>query len=236
MQSAAALLAQMRQRWRQEVAKRFAIRATHAAAHLVEVAQSEMVGGINDNGVGVTDVDTILHDGGGDEYVVIVVGKAQNDFLQFGGGHLPMTDSHAGIGHIFLYQFFEVLKRRDAVSHDVSLSVPTHFEINGIGNYLVTKGVYLRLYRASVGRWRLDDAKVARAHQRELQGARNGCGRHGECVYIHFQLAEFLLDSNAKLLFLVDDEKPQVFEFHTFADEFVSAHKDIDFPLGQIGQ
>ena len=124
-----------------------------------------MVGGINDNGVGVTDVDTILHDGGGDEYVVIVVGKAQNDFLQFGGGHLPVTDSHAGIGHIFLNQFFEILKRRDTVSNDVSLSVPTHFKIDGIGNDFVTEGVYLCLYRAAVGGWRLNDAKVARPHQ-----------------------------------------------------------------------
>ena len=49
----------------EQVAEGLAVRAPHAAAHLVQVGESETVGIVDDDGVGIGDVDAVLHDGGG---------------------------------------------------------------------------------------------------------------------------------------------------------------------------
>ena len=65
LKSAATLGIECRE-WRcQQVAERLAIATAHATTHLVQVAQSEVVGTIDDDGVGIGYVDTILNDGGG---------------------------------------------------------------------------------------------------------------------------------------------------------------------------
>ena len=92
------------------------------------------------------------------------------------------------------------------------------------------------MYGIAVGRRRADDAHVARPHEGELERARNGGGRHGECVDIHLQLAELFFCGHTKFLLFVDDEQTEVVPFHGLADEFVCADENIDLPLGQVGE
>ena len=85
-----------------------------------------------------------------------------------------------------------------------------------------------------LGGRRVDDAQVAGPHERKLQRARDGRGRHGECVDVHFQLAELLLDRNAELLLFIDDEEAQVFELDALPDEFVRADDDVDVAGSEV--
>ena len=68
--------------WRcQQVAERLFVAAPYASAHLVKVAQAKPMRIINDNGVGIADVDAVFNDGGREEHVVIVVHEAHDDFF-----------------------------------------------------------------------------------------------------------------------------------------------------------
>jgi len=124
----------------------------------------------------------------------------------------------------------------DAVAHEEHLPVAAHLEIDGIGNHLMAVGAQLGVDGVTVGRWRAHDAHVSRSHERELQGAGNGCGRHGDGVDIGFQLAQLLLGAHAKLMLLVDDEHSEVVPLHGLAQELVRADDDIDLSARQVFQ
>ena len=63
LQSAACLGGERRLRRCKQIAERLAVGATYATAHLVEVGESEAMGIVDDDGVGVADVDAVLDDG-----------------------------------------------------------------------------------------------------------------------------------------------------------------------------
>ena len=193
--------------WRcQQIAERLFVAASYASAHLVKVAQAKPMRIINDNGVGIADIDAVFNDGGREEHVVIVVHEAHDDFFQLIGFHLPVTDGNAAVGHIFLDEVGYLLQAVDAIVHKINLAVAAHFEIDGVGYHLMPKGGKLGMDGITVGRRRADNAHVARSHQRELQRARYGRGRHGERVDVGFEFPQFLFGGDTKLLFLVDDE------------------------------
>ena len=117
---------------------------------------------------------------------------------------------------------------------DVDLAVATEFKIDGIGYDFVTKGMDFGLDGVTTRGRCVDDAQIACSHERKLQRAWNGGGGHSEGVYIYFELSEFFLHTDAKLLFFVDDEQSEVFEFHGLTDEFVGSHEDVYFSFSQI--
>ena len=49
----------------------------------------------------------------------------------------------------------------------------------------------------------------------------------------YFQLAEFLLDGNAELLFLIDNQQAEVFKLNILAQDAVRTDKDIHLPPPQ---
>ena len=91
----------------------------------------------------------------------------------------------------------------DTVVDEEHLTVPAHLELDGVGNDLLVVGVHLGIDGIAVGRWCLDDAHVASAHQRELQGSRYRRGGHGKRIHIGLHLAQLLLGGDAELLFLI---------------------------------
>ena len=224
LQTSAALHGQVGQ-WRcQQVAERLAVAAAHTATHLVQVGESEMLGTIDDDGIGIGDVDAVLDDGGGEQHVVVVVDEVEDDVLQLFGFHLSVSHGDAGVRHILMDEFLDTCQVVDAGIDEVHLTVARHLEVDGVGNDVGSEGVYLRLYGVTVGRRCLDDAQVAGAHQRELQRARYGRCRHGQRIDIGLQLAQLLLGGDAELLFLVDDEQAEVLELHALADELMRTY------------
>ena len=234
LEAAATVVGQGTEGRRHEIAEGFLTTATHTTAHLVQVGKSEVLGVVDEDGIGVRHVDAVFDDGGGEEDVKLVIDKIEDDFLKFGGFHLSVADHDACIGHVFANEVLDVGELRDAVRNDIDLAVATELEIDGVGDDLMTEGVNFGANGVTIGRRGVDDAEIARAHQRELEGARNGRGGHGERVDIDFHLAQAFFDGHTKFLLFVDDEQAEIFEFNGFPDEFVRADEDVDVSLGEI--
>ena len=60
-----------------------------------------------------------------------------------------------------------------------------------------------------------------------------GASRRGQRIHIHLQLAEFLLDGDAELLLLINNQQTKVFELNVFSQDTVGTDKNIHFPFGK---
>ena len=147
-----------------------------------------------------------------------------------------MAYRHPAVGHILVDEVGHLLQTVDAAAHEIHLSVAAHLEVDGVCDDLVAKGGQLSLYGIAVGRRRAYDAHVACPHERELQCARNGSRRHREGVDVGLERAQLLLCGHSKLLFLVDDEQPQVVPFHLFAYQLVGADEYVYLARLKVGE
>ena len=163
-----------------------------------------------------------------------MVHEADEDIFRFLGLHSTVDRGKAAIGDVSLDKIFEFGEQRNAVVDEIDLPVATHLEVNGIDDGLAIEGGYLRMDGMTVGRRRVDNAHVAGTHQGELEGARNGGGRHGEGVDIGFQRSELFFRGDTELLFFVDDEQPQVVPLYGLANKLMRTDEDVDFSCSQI--
>ena len=185
--------------------------AADAPADLVELRQTQEVGPLDDQGVGVGDVQTALDDGGGHQHVVVAAQEVQHHPLQLLLVHLAVGHAEAHRGH----QLRQAGRRcgrwsppgcagrttcpprsisRSMARCDHALVVEPHVGLDGV----------------PVARRRLDDRDVAHAGERHLQGAGDRGGRQGQHVDLQLQLAQRLLLGHAETLLLVDDDQAQV--------------------------
>ena len=171
----------------------------------MQVAQAEALGAIDDDSVGIGDIQSALHDSGREEHIVIVVGKVEHHLLQGIARHSSVSHSHPCIGHAAVQHGLEVGQLADTRSDEEHLSAATHLEANGLGDGFRAEGTHLGLYWAAVGRRCLYDAQVPGTHQAKLQRAGDGRGGEGEGIHIGLHLTQFLLGAHAELLLLVDD-------------------------------
>ena len=72
----------------------------------MQVAQPEVLCLIDDNGIGIRDVNATLYNSCGKQYIIVIVDEIKDDFFQFGRFHLPMPDADTAIGDITLYHRF----------------------------------------------------------------------------------------------------------------------------------
>ena len=135
-----------------------------------------------------------------------------------------------------MYHVLELLELFNAVVDKEDLTVTRELKVDGFGDDVVVEGAHCGEDGIAVGGRCGQGAQVAGAHQRELQRARDGRGAHRQRVDVDLHLLEFVLDGDAKLLLLIDDQQAQVMELHRLADEFVGADEDVDFALLEVGE
>ena len=176
----------------------------------MQVAQSETVGIIHDDGIGIGDIDAVLYDGSRKKQIIVVIDESHDDLLQFLRLHLSMTDGNAAVWHQFLDEQFQLSQFDDTVTDEEHLTITTHLKIDGISDHRLVEGDHLGLDRITVRRWRTHDTHIAGSHQRELQGSRNRGCTHGKGIHIHLQLAKLFLGRYTKLLLLINDQQSQV--------------------------
>ena len=202
----------------------------------MQVAQAEILRSIDDNGIGIRDVDTTLDNGSCQEYIVVIIHEIVNNLFQFFRFHLSMTDAYTTIRDISLNKRLQFQQVLYAVVHEEYLSVSAHLKVDSLGNDFFVERMYFCLNRITIG-WRcLDDRQVSRSHKRELQGTRYRSSRHSERIDVHFQLAKFFLYPHTELLLFVDDKQTKILELHALADEFVCTYQDLDFTIRQFLQ
>ncbi len=76
--------------------------ATHPAAQLVELGQAKGIGAVNDEGVGIGDIQAGFDDGGAQEDIHVAGGEFFHALGQALFGHLAVGHCHAGFGHQLL--------------------------------------------------------------------------------------------------------------------------------------
>ena len=77
-----------------------------------------------------------------------------------------------------------------------------------------------------------DDRQIAHTGQRQLQGPGDGCGRERQHMHVRSQLLELFFMSHAETLFLINDQKPKVFEPHLIREHSMGADHDVHRAAG----
>ena len=215
---------------RKQVAVALLVRTPHAAAQLVQVAQTEVLGVVDDDRIGVGNVDAVLDDGRRHQHVEFPVDEVHDEFLQLLGRHLAVPDGHTGLRAEARDQPLEGRQVLDAVVDEIDLAAAGEFRLDGIADDLLREDVRLGEDRLAVGRRGRNDGQVPRTHQRELQRARNRRGGERQRIDRNAHLGELFLGGDAEFLLLVDDQQPQVAEHDLLAQHLVRADQDVDLP------
>ena len=165
-----------------------------------------------------------------------MVGIVEDELLHYVRLHLAVCRGDACIGDELGDACREFGQLRNLVVDDEDLSVAREFEVDGLLDDSIVEAMNLGLDGVAVGGRGGDDAEVASAHEAELQGAGDGSGCHGERIDVDAHGLERLLDLDAELLLLVDDEETEVGKLHLLADELMGADDDVDVALGEVGE
>ena len=143
----------------------------------MQIAQTKRMGLVDQNGVGIGNVDAALDDGGRHQHIVGPVDEIGHDALQLFSIHLTMANAHACIGHQAVDHACHLADVADPVVHEIRLATARNLICNGVPDQLLVEGANLRFHRVAIGRRRIDDAQIPGAHERKLQGPRNRSGR-----------------------------------------------------------
>ena len=188
---------------------------------------------VDEDGVGVGDVEARLDDRRSYQHVELAADEAQHHRLQLFPFHLTVGHTDADVGHDLADLLRHLVDVVHAVVDKEDLSAPVQLILDALADDLLVETVQLGDDGMTVGRRRVDDGQVARSHERKLQRTRYGRGREGEGVHLGTHLLELLLGRHAELLLLIDDQQSQVLVLHIFADETVCADEDVDLALCQ---
>ena len=223
-------------RGRQEDAVRLPIPTPYPTAELVEVAETEALRLIDDDGIGIGYIDPILHHGGGEEDVVLLIDKASKHLLQLLRRHLTVADTYADARHRLPDILLHALHGSDPVIDHKDLPITRQLSIDRIGEHLRAVGGVVGPHGVTIGRRGKDIGEVAGAHEGKLERPRDRRGSHRQRVHLGAHLPDLLLHRDAKLLLLIDDQQPQVLKFHPLPRQRVGADQYVDLPLRKILQ
>ncbi len=120
----------------EQVAVGASVAASHASAHLVELRQAEGIGPVDEDGVGVGDVQAVFHDGGGDEYLEFLIDKGVHHLFQMAVAHLGVSHGEADVGHEFAEFVGDVVYGLDAVVNKEYLAAAVYLSADGVLDHL----------------------------------------------------------------------------------------------------
>ena len=138
--------------------------AADAAAQLIEIAQAEAIGAIDDDGVRVRDVDAAFDDRGGKQDVGFAVDEFGHHFFEFVGVHLAVADARcARAARASCKLLRDSVDVEDAIVQIENLAAAIEFALDGVADDAL---VILRddgFDGQTILRRRFDGAHVARA-------------------------------------------------------------------------
>ena len=63
----------------------------------MKVTQTKILRLIDDDRIGIRNINATFNNSSCKEYVIVIVDKIKNDFLQFGRFHLPVSNCHTTV-------------------------------------------------------------------------------------------------------------------------------------------
>jgi hypothetical protein len=125
---------------------------------------------------------------------------------------------------------------RDPVVQVEDLALAIELALDGVADDVVVVARDVGAHRQAIDRRGLDDAEVADAGQRHLQGARDRRRGHRHDVDQRPQLLDLLLVLDAEAVLFVDHQQAEVLELHVGLQQAVGADDDVDLPGGEAAQ
>ena len=196
----------------QKIRKRARGTAPDAPAQLIQLRQTKTVCVIDNDGVGVRNINAAFDDGGANQHIVLARRKFTHHRFELVFMHLPVTDAHARFRHKFAQLVGENADALHAIVHKKYLPAAVQFAQNRIAHQTVLVRRYVRANRQPfIGR-RFDGGHVARAAQRQIQRARNRRRRQRQHIHIRAQLFQTFFVLHTKTLFFIHNQQAQIFE------------------------
>ena len=142
--------------WEKEVSISLVLGAPDPAAQLIEIGQPKAIGAIDDDGVGIRNIESALDDRGAYEDVDFSRHKTLHDGFEFIRVHLPVADIHPRLRTKFRDPVAHFLDRHDAVVQKIDLTLALELAIDRIADDALVVPANDRLNREPVERRRLD--------------------------------------------------------------------------------
>ena len=154
-----------------------------AAAQLVKLTQTETVGAVDDDRVGVGDVEAALDDGCREQDVGVAVDEFCHHLLERAAGHLAVADDEPRLGYQLADAIGHRLDCRHAVVQKEHLPAPVELSLDSVAEGRLVELNDGGFDRQAVLRRRLDGAHIARTCERHVQRARDR--RCGQREHVH---------------------------------------------------
>src|SRR5439155_22628953 len=118
----------------QKVSVRFVLGTPDPPAQLIQIGQAETIRAINDNGVGIWNVQAAFDDGGADQHIDVSHDKAMHHRFQFIGIHLAVAKLNARIQTEFSDAIAHFRDRLHAMMQKKNLAQQFQLALDGIAN------------------------------------------------------------------------------------------------------
>ena len=190
---------------------------------------------MDDERVGVGNVEAGLDDRGGEQDVVLALVEGRHDVFEFGRRQLAVGAGDLQFGHHFAQEFGDFVEVGDAWDDIEALAAASAFALQRIGEDDRIEGRDEGAHGEAIDRRRGDEREFAHAGERQLERARDRRGGECEHVDVFAQLLQALLVGDAEVLLLVDDDQSEAGEIDRLAEQRVRADDDIDLAILQSG-
>lgn len=214
----------------QEVGVSTLTTAPHAAAQLVGLGKAELVGPLDDQGVGVGDVEAGLHDRGADQDVELLVPEVLDDPLELVFAHPAVGHAHSRLRHQFLQVSGGLGDRLHPVVHIEDLALTQQLAADGSRHLALLVLAHEGQDRMAFLGWGGQGRHLPDAGDRHLQRARDRRGRHGQHVDVGPHLLQGLLVLDTEALLLIHDHQAEVLEVNLSRNEAVGADHHVHAP------
>ena len=183
-----------------------------AAAQLVELAEAEQVGAVDDERVDRRHVDARLDDRRADEHVVLALPEVDDDLLERALVHLAVGDRDPGLGHEVADLGRDLLDVLHPVVHEEHLALAEQLAADRLADGPVVVLADVGEDRLAIGGRRVQQRQVADAGEAHLERARDRRRGERQHVDVGLQLLDRLLVADAEALLLVDHEQAESLE------------------------
>ena len=156
--------------------------AADATAELMQLGQAEQIAALDDQRVGVGNVETVLDDGRADQHIELSFPEPEHDAFELMLVHLAVCRQHARFRHDVAQPRGSALDGLDPVVNVEDLTVAQQLAADRSRDLLLVISAYESQHRMPLFRRRLDDAHLPDAGDGHLQGPRDRRRRHREHI------------------------------------------------------
>ena len=171
---------------------------------------------MDDHRVRIWDIKTGLNDRCRHKHIGIAVDKIKHDLLELVLRHLSVCIDDVCRRNELLDLSCNLLDVLDTIIYIVNLSAPRKLTIDRLANHLLVVLHHISLDWNSVNRRFFEHAHITDSDKAHMQSPRNRRRRHCQNIDIFLELFDFLFVRDTKALFLIDDQKTEILEFHIF--------------------